>query len=115
WGRGGVGAGWERAVGKGAIISRGWLSEGGLEGGLVWLSGVTDDGWCMGRAARLMVLPCPSPSRIFDRNAAPSASLTASLRHGPAGAGGRQEPATPAAAQPATAPPRRGPRATCEP
>jgi hypothetical protein len=33
-------------------------------------------------AARLRVWPRPSPSRSFARCAAPSASLTASLRHG---------------------------------
>jgi hypothetical protein len=64
------GATWARCV------SRGWLEEvGGLLVGKTWAPG-----GC--RAARLRVLPCPSPSRSFARYAAPSASLTASLWHG---------------------------------
>ena len=60
-----------------------WLAEIGMEEGrLLSPAGVTADGWCGGRATRLRVWPCPSPSRIFDRYAAPSASLTASLWHG---------------------------------
>ena len=46
------------------------------------------------RSARLRVWPCPSRSRIFDRYAAPSASLTASLRHGPAEGAAGKEPAS---------------------
>jgi hypothetical protein len=52
--------------------------------------------------SRLTVWPCPSPSRIFDRCAAPSASLTASLRHGIGRWRGRQEPASRSAAQPSS-------------
>jgi hypothetical protein len=64
------GATWARCV------SRGWLEEvGGLLVGKTWAPG-----GC--RAARLRVLPCPSPSRSFARYAAPAASLTASLWHG---------------------------------
>ena len=62
---------------------------GGAEGGL-GRAGVKDDGGRGRRAARLRLWPCPSPSRIFDRCAAPSASLTASLRHGIGRRGGRQ-------------------------
>jgi hypothetical protein len=49
---------------------------------VVWPAGVKDVGWRPGRAARPRVWPCPSPSRIFDRYAAASPSLTASLQHG---------------------------------
>jgi len=57
-------------------------SEKGLQAGWSRLLAVKDDGSCWCRTARLRVRPCPSPSRSFARCAAPSASLTASLRHG---------------------------------
>ena len=71
---------------------------------MIWPAGVGEDGWCWCRAARLRVWPCPSPSRIFDRDAAPTASLTASLRHGIGRMEGQAKgPASGCAAQPSIA------------
>jgi len=59
-----------------------WLAEmRRVQGSLVSAVDVKDVGWRWGRDARLRLWPCPSPSRICDRYAAPAAS-TASLRHG---------------------------------
>ena len=75
-----LGPGWQPAA-LARVMHQPGLAEWS-EDRLVWPAGVKDDGWRWGRVARLRVWPRPSPSRIFDRYAAPSASLTASLWHG---------------------------------
>jgi hypothetical protein len=70
----------------------GWPSRAGMATGSPkargmrqpWLAEVKGRGGCRSRAARLRVWPCPSPSRIFDRCAAPSALLQAMAAQAPA-------------------------------